>query len=457
MDPKNLIWVFTMFNKGLSFIVAQRLWQGLAGLVTVVMITFTLTQEQQGWYYTFLSLAALYSIFEMGLSSALIQVTAHMFVNLHWLTKGRVGGKSVSIFTSFLSRSVKAYFIFASAFLIISFLIGLYVFSHKVSPLITSGIWLLPWFLLVVVTAFNMMTLPFLAVLEGSGEIAEVYAVRLMQGVLGGLGCWLVLLMGGWLWAAIMMPLCSLFVVCFWIVKKRKGLVLYSFKSIHNGEFDWYKELWPLQWRIGINWISVFLMSQLATPILFYYQNPVVAGQMGLSLTIAHMLGILAQSWIVRRVPIMSQAVAKREWNVLDHLFKKDLRHSLVVFFGGVFILLLAHYFISKTYYSERILPFWSFAGLLGFVLFYHINGAFSAQLRSFKREPLVWISLLGGFLILTGSIYEARIHSADGVVMVMLCVETLLVFPMSYFLWRSCNKKWRSLSGEKMNGTFDN
>lgn len=444
-----------MFNNGLSLIIAQRLWQGLAGLVTVVVITFTLTQEQQGWYYTFLSLAALYSIFEMGLSLALIQVTAHMFVKLHWLPQGRVGGESVPMFMSFLSRSVKVYFVFASAFLVISFLVGLYVFSHKTSQQISSGIWLLPWFLLVAVTAFNMMTLPFLAVLEGSGEIAEVYSVRLTQGILGGFVCWLVLLMGGWLWAAIMMPLCSLLVVGFWLGKKRKGLVQYSFNSIHSDKFDWYKELWPLQWRVGLNWIGVFLMSQLATPILFYYQNPVVAGQMGLSLTIAHMLGILAQSWITRRVPAMSKAVAKREWDLLDHLFKKDITHSLIVFFSGVLILLFAHHLISKTDYSERILPFWSFAGLLGFVLFYHITGAFSAQLRSFQQEPLVWISLLGGFFILTGSIYEAKIHSADGVVVVMLSVQAVLVFPLSYFLWRSCNKKWRSSSDKKVNDSF--
>ncbi len=49
-------------KSALPLILAQRLWQGGAGLITVVIITLTLTHEQQGWYYTFIGVAALYSI-----------------------------------------------------------------------------------------------------------------------------------------------------------------------------------------------------------------------------------------------------------------------------------------------------------------------------------------------------------------------------------------------------------
>jgi hypothetical protein len=81
-------------------------------------------------------------------------------------------------------------------------------------------------------------------------------------------------------------------------------------------------------------------------------------------------------------------------------------------------------------------------------VFFYHINSAFSSQLRSFKREPLAWVSLAGAMLILPGSIYAAKLFSVNGVVIVMLSVQVLLVFPLSYLLWRKYNKNWRSASG---------
>lgn len=88
-------------QNALLFIIGQRIWQGLAGLLTVLIITTTLTSIQQGWYYTFVSIAALYSIFEMGLSTAILQITAQMFVRLHWLNGGRVSGENGSEFISF--------------------------------------------------------------------------------------------------------------------------------------------------------------------------------------------------------------------------------------------------------------------------------------------------------------------------------------------------------------------
>lgn len=437
-----------MFKSGLSLIVAQRLWQGFSGLLTVLVIGFTLTQEQQGWYYTFLSLAALYSVFEMGLAAALVQVTAYMFVNLHWLPQGRVAGENASIFASFFSKSVKIYALFALVFLLVSLTLGFNIFSHKSSQAVSAPIWLLPWVFLVLITASNMLTLPFLAVVEGSGEIAEVYKLKLLQGVLGAIACWVVLLLGGALWAAMMLPLCGILVTVFWLFKKRICLVKGLMVSNMTAGFNWTHEILPLQWRVGLNWISVFLMSQLATPILFYYQDPVVAGQMGLSMTIAHMLGIVAQSWIARRVPALSQAVAKREWEILDHLFKKDLRYSMIVFIAGTFAIMVTYYWVSNTEYFARVLPFWSFIGLLGYVFFYHINSAFSSQLRSFKREPLAWVSLVGAIMILPGSIYAAKYFSANGVVIVMLCVQAFIVFPLSYMLWCKYNKSWRSFAG---------
>jgi hypothetical protein len=428
-------------RNALSLILIQRLWQGLAGLFTVLIVTTTLSLDQQGWYYTFISIAALYSIFEMGLSTAILQMTAQMFVKLHWLVGGRVEGEVSSEFRSFHSASVRVFGLVSIAFLFISFVVGLYVFDHRESLKDVGSVWLYPWIFLIVFTSANMLTLPFLAVLEGSGEIVEVYKVRLIQGFFGAILCWLVLLSGGWLWAAAAMPLSGFLVAGYWIASKRRGLFEMIDLDSRDKSFDWSGRVWPHQWRLGINWVSVFFMSQLATPILFYYCDPVVAGRMGLSLTIVHMLGIVSQSWIARRVPMMSQAVVKREWRILDDLFRKDLTHSLIVFLLGAMGLVICYQLIADTSYVERVLPFWQFVGLLGFVFFYHINGALSAQLRSYRREPLVWIFLIGSLIILIGSILGASSGSVGSVVLVMLSVQALFISPLSFLLWRRYNK----------------
>jgi hypothetical protein len=216
------------------------------------------------------------------------------------------------------------------------------------------------------------------------------------------------------------------------------------FNHSSNKKFNWIRIIWPHQWRLGLNWVSVFLMSQLATPILFYFCDPTVAGKMGLSLTITRMLGIISQSWITRHVPSMAQSVVRREWHILDSLFKKDFTYSMVIFILGTFGIILSYNLLENSRYVDRLLPFWQFFGLFIFEFFYQINGAFSAQLRSFRREPLVWIFATGSMMILVGSIIAAKQGSVGMMVAVMIGVQAIFVFPSSFMFWRHFNKTLR-------------
>ncbi len=433
-----------IISQELMFILLQRLWQALGGLATILFITHTLTSIQQGWFYSFVGIASLYTLFEMGLSASLIQITAHLFIKLHWLPQGRVAGENAEIFISFFSRSFKTYFKFACSFLIFAFFVGYFVFIQKAEPEIEKHSWLYPWIALLLGTSLNMIMLPFFAVIEGSGEVSEVYRVRLVQGILGSIFCWLVLSNNGDLWAASMMPILSFIVSFFWFFKKRRQLFAIALYKHSAEKFNWSKEVWPLQWRIGISYISLFLMSQLCTPFLFYFKNSTIAGQMGLSLTIANMLGILSQSWIVRRVPSMSKAAAKKEWHILHGLFKKDFIRSMYIFILGAFVILIGHKFLSQSIYANRILDFWPFLGLLIFSFFYYINAALAIQLRSFRKEPLVWVSLLGGILIMIGTALAAKYYSINQVILVMTAAQIFLISPLSFYIWHMRNREYR-------------
>jgi hypothetical protein len=289
-----------------------------------------------------------------------------------------------------------------------------------------------------------MMMLPFFAVAEGSGEVTEVYAIRLIQGLAGSFACWFVLLSGGDLWAVSMAPILGATISFIWFFKKRPWLFKIIFLKNLINHFNWSKEVWPLQWRIAISWISLFLMTQLSVPILFHYKNPVLAGQMGLSLTIAHMIGILSQSWITRRVPMMSQAVAKKEWHILDNLFKKDFLRSMCVFIFGAAVILMAQEVMAKSSYANRMLDFWPFLGLLVFSFFYYFNGALAIHMRSFKKEPFFLIFLLGGFIILVGTVITAKYSSIDEVIWLMLLTQMFLILPITIYIWRLRNKEYR-------------
>ena len=433
-------------SRELTLILSQRLWQAVAGLITVIFVAGYLSADEQGWYYTFVSLAALYSVFEMGLSSALVQSAGHVFVGLRWLPKGNLEGQHADVFKSFLGHAVRHYLRLAVAFAVFILFIGFAYFSAKSQPDETLSYWCGPWIGLVLVTASAMMTLPFLSIVEGTGAIVEVYSVRLMQGVLGAASCWVMLATGASLWATAAIPAAGTLVALIWVLFYRRQTLSMAVLTPDSFAFKWQIEISHLQWRVSVSWIGIYIMSQLATPILFYFQDAVVAGQMGLSLTVAHMLGLVAQASMARVVPAMSSAVASQSWQELDRLFRRGLLGFISVFALGVGAVSLAYALMSVTTYSARMLPVKQLIELVIFVFFYQLNAALSSQLRAFRREPLALVYAVGAVLTLIGSLAMASTESSAGVVRVMLLVQFGFVFPLSVFLWRHNLWRWRKV-----------
>ena len=431
-------------NVNLSLVFMHRAWQGLSGLVTLLLLTHFLTPIQQGWYYSFLSLAAIYTLFDLGLSVVLVQFSAHLFVNMKWLAKGRVAGASKDQFLSLVGQSIRLYLLLGLLFCFLMIPIGIFFFGGKYSNDLAGSYWQWPWICLVIATAANILTLPFLALVEGSGRVGEVYGLRLLQGILGSIACWIALSLGGALWATFTIPFVGFFVAIAWIIFYRPGLLPRTW-HITTERIKWSHEIWPLQWRIGLSWLSGYFLTQIYTPILFYYQGATVAGQMGLSLTLANMLGLLAQSWIAHRIPSMAQAVGRKDWVFFDNIFKRDFIVSVVAFIFGAIVLCGLHYYFSFTDYSQRTLPFLPFLGLLIVALVNHINGALASQLRSYKKEPLVWVSLAGTVLTVPVAFIAATNYSAGGVVLAILAVQLSMTLPFSVHLWHKYNKKWRA------------
>jgi len=110
----------------------QRLWQALSGVVTILLITHFLTPIQQGWYYSFLSLAAFYTLFDLGLSVVLVQFSAHLFIDLKWFNRGHINGEGREHFLSLVRQSLRLYSILALLFCFLLIPAGMIFLKVKV-------------------------------------------------------------------------------------------------------------------------------------------------------------------------------------------------------------------------------------------------------------------------------------------------------------------------------------
>jgi hypothetical protein len=89
----------------------------------------------------------------------------------------------------------------------------------------------------------------------------------------------------------------------FWLFRRRKLLLgLLRYKVGHYG-IHWGTEVWHFQWRIAVSWLCGYFIFQLYNPVLFAYKGAVIAGQMGMSLTLCAALQSISISWINTKAP----------------------------------------------------------------------------------------------------------------------------------------------------------
>jgi O-antigen/teichoic acid export membrane protein len=194
-----------------------------------------------------------------------------------------------------------------------------------------------------------------------------------------------------------------------------------------------------------MSWLSGYLLTQIQVLVLFAAKDATAAGQMGLSLTIGNMIGLIAQAFIARHVPAMAKAAARRDWTLMDALFRKDFALSSLLFGGAAAGAVLLVAALGETRYAARILSLAPFAGLLLALFMVHVQSALAIQLRSYRREPLVWIAVTGAIATLALGMLAARNWGADGVVAAMFGIQILFVFPCSVIVFIRRNGAWRA------------
>jgi hypothetical protein len=108
---------------------------------------------------------------------------------------------------------------------------GLYFFTvHYQGGL--EVIWRIPWTTLGIVTAGLLSVSPLTAIVEGTGQIAEIALMRTTQNILASLVLWCALLLGWKLYAASIFSGMSLLCALFWLIFRYGDFFKYVFSAV---------------------------------------------------------------------------------------------------------------------------------------------------------------------------------------------------------------------------------
>ena len=435
-------------DQSVGYTALARAWSAAAGLGTLLCIAHFLTSAEQGFYYAFSSLIGLQVFFELGLTFVLLQFASHEKARLNWLPDGTLDGEPNARrrLGSLLRLALKWYGVVSLLVLVAVLPIGSYFFLRQ-SAAAPEVHWQAAWAGVVLMTAGSLFVSPAFAIMEGCGRVGEVARMRTWQAILSNLALWICLAFGGGLFAVVCYAATNLILELTWVwLRYRRFFADLLKQSGGQVGVDWRREIWPFQWRIAVSWLSGYFMFQLFTPIAFALYGPKTAGQVGMSLSITAAISAIAIAWVTTKSAPFGSLIANREFGMLDSMFTRAFRQSMLVAVCGGMAVWLAAYILRLGHFAlaRRMLGPLPLGVLLLTAILNQVVASEAIYLRAFKKEPFLGISMMNGCLVVLSAYGLGKAYGPIGMMSGYFLVSLLgLVCGTWIFLDR--RKSWRT------------
>lgn len=418
-----------------------RALQGLSGPISAALVITTFSPVEQGYYYTFVGLAAAFGFFELGLSTLLTAFSAHAWARAERETEA--SGSALEYLQTLFRKALLWYVAIA---LVSGPIVGLSGFA-----LMDTGSdsveWTSAWGLLASLSALTLALMPLWAFLSGCGHYESVVRYRLLEVVIRSGVLWIALLGGAGLFASGLSAFAVIVASVVFLLGRRdfvRRLLTRPSKS-EGPRVSWRREVLPMQWRLGVSWICGYLSIVLFAPFSFHVFGPSVAGQVGLTWALAAGLSMLSASWVTAKAPLFADLAARADFARLDGLVTST-RHTAVLVsavLGGVAFLA----FLAATAWwpalAGRFLPLPAVACFLLADPFMQAATVQSQTLRAFRHEAFLPASIAFAVAILLSTPLTVYLSGPTGVAWSYL-FGVLAMFIVGRRIFDSHRAQWK-------------
>ena len=435
-------------DPAVGYTILARGWASCAGLVTVALIARFLSSAEQGYFYTFGSLAALQIVFELGFSVVILQLATHEFAHLSFSPAGTLTGPASAQcrLASILRKALQWYTLAAIAMALLLIPAGWHFFTISSSPH-ASVPWHIPWVAVVLASTVTFQIDPVFSFLEGCGLVANVARTRLAQSVLGSALAWAALLLHHGLLAPALLIAGQAAAGLVWITRQRRLLLYLVRLPAGENAIDWGREVWPFQWRIAVSYACGFFIFQLFNPILFRFWGPAAAGRMGMSLNIANAIAAVAMAWINTKAAPFGALIARRQFAALDRLFFRSAAQNLALCSVLSLVVWLAVVLLGYRHlpFAQRLLPPLPFAFLLLSVNINQSVNSMAMYLRAHKQEKFLVNSVLGAVGLSLTTWFLGRRYGALGMTAGQLAIALSVGFGLGGYTFLKYRRLWHA------------
>ncbi len=426
-----------LMDRSVSLAVAARVWQFLAGGVSLYLVAKFFSPELQGFYYAFASLIGSQLFFDLGLGAVLTLVASHEWgrtqepdPTLALIARQRLGE---------LVRHARRWYVACGvAYAAVVMAGGLWFFAGEGDGII---VWQWPWCCAVLLSSLNFSLIPSLAVLEGCNYMVAIQGCRLLSGLLGSLAVWTCIVSGGGLWAIVASCGVRLIVEGFVVAVQFRGFFREVTGAVSPTEprLSWKQELLPLQWRVAVQNLFGYLALQAYTPIIFKFHGPVQGGRMGMTWSAVTTIQLAASAWLQTRVPQLGRLLSERATHSARALFGRVLRVSIGMYVAASvsFLALIAVLQRVAPDIAARVLELPTiglFCLGMGLAL---VANALGTYVRLHKIDPFLRLGVGSSIVIGVLVWWLGATFGAPGAAWAHLLVTGLLILPATYWIYR--------------------
>lgn len=444
--PLRHLFIFSRIDRDIAYALASRLVTAGGQLLTLGLISLLMAPQLQGYHFTFLSFVATQAFFELGFYLVVVNSAAHEWAQLTLDADGRATGDrgARDRLASLLRFSVRWYAAVSGLFVLLAMAAGWLFFQAQPA---TDVSWQAPWTALALGAGLQIWANAGLSFLEGCGQVAAAYRFRVIASGAGQICGWLILAAGGGLWTAPVMVGITAILQLILAARGYGGLFRSLRSAVGDQHISWRTEIWPLQWRLGLQGVVGFFYFSLFTPVTFHYHGAIAAGRVGLSWALANGIYSIMTAWLNARAPRLATLVAQGKDDELDRLFLRTLLFStaaLCALLAAVWAaVVIAN--VAGLPIAERFLPPASLAWFCLAAVLLQLSTGMSIYFRAHKKDPGTALNLAVGLLIGT-VVWAAGAWGSPAVMAASFSlVLALVLLPGQSLIFLHHRRKWHS------------
>lgn len=364
-------------------LIFRFIYYGVSAL-SLFLTTIFFNDQERGYYFTFVSFVGIYSILDLGLGQTLLII----------FSRENKDKKNKLKKLLFITR--KIYRLISILFLLLSFLLGFNFFTNFGDYDIQ---WKGPWILTVISTSILLLNSSKLIYVEASGKLSQVAKMRSFQTFFANIIFIFTLISNFGLWSFAFYQF-SLAIISIFYLNYSKSSSIYRKDKVFNENLSlskilkfWKLEIFPLQWKMSINYLCGLIIFQLFTPIVFSNFGPELAGRVGFSLNVTNSIVVISSSFVTASIPMISRFISENNRNLALINFKTINAKSIIFS-----LLILIPLFIFTILYGNKfsnilLMPLPTLLIMCSSVCHIYIYNL-ATYFRIFKKDPMIPLSI---------------------------------------------------------------